>query len=182
MNYLVVDTETTWKRKLMTAGALVFNENFEVVDNFYEMSVGAYRQGGYYKDQVYNSLLDPVQASTSEILDDILELYEKHNCKGIFAYNAQFDKGLLTTLPSDEWYDIMKIAAYKQNNPFLTDEFEYCATGRLKKNYNVEFMYKLLSGKESYKEIHNAYQDAVDELELMRMLKIPIEKYKVAKI
>jgi hypothetical protein len=50
MNYLVVDTETTWKRKLMTAGALVFNENFEVIDKFYEMSVGAYRQGGYYKD------------------------------------------------------------------------------------------------------------------------------------
>jgi hypothetical protein len=51
----------------------------------------------------------------------------------------------------------MKIAAYRQHNPHLPDSEEYCGTGRLKKDYNAERLYKLLSGNSSYKELHNAF-------------------------
>lgn len=39
-------------------------------------------------------------------------------------------------------------------------------------------MYRLLSGNSNYVELHNAYQDALDELAIMRLLKVKIEDYK----
>ena len=100
----------------------------------------------------------------------------------IFAYNAPFDKRLLTSLPQDKWYDIMRIAAYKQNNPFLPQDEEYYSTGRLKKDYGAERIYRLLSGNQNYKEMHNAFQDACDELAIMRMLKLPLNSYEIARV
>lgn len=162
----------------MTVGAVVANDQFEIVDQIYLMSFGAYMQGGLYKDRVYKTSLCPNKMHTSEMLETIRKFYDKHGCEMVFAYNAPFDKKLITSLPPDQWYDIMKIAAYRQHNPHLPDDEEYCGTGRLKKDYNAERLFKLLSGNKNYKEMHNAFQDACDELAIMKMMKVPIEVYK----
>lgn len=177
MNFLVVDTETTYQRKLMTVGAVVADENFDVKNKIYLMSFGAYMQGGLYKDRVYKTALCPNKMHTSEMLETIKKFYDDNGCEMVFAYNAPFDKNLLTSLPSDKWCDIMKIAAYKQFNPYLPADEEYYGTGRLKKDYNAQRIFRLLSGNKNYEEMHNAYQDACDELGIMAMMKVPIDVY-----
>lgn len=162
----------------MTVGAVVANEDFEIQDMIYLMSFGAYMQGGLYKDRVYKTSLCPNKMHTNEMIAQIRDFYDKNNCEMVFAYNASFDKKLITSLPQDQWYDILKIAAYKQFNPYLPEDEEYCGTGRLKKDYNAERLYKLLSGNAGYKEMHNAFQDACDELAIMRMMKVPLDVYK----
>lgn len=162
----------------MTIGGVVANEQFEIVDQIYLMSFGAYMQGGLYKDRVYKTSFAPKKMHTNEMIKEIRRFYDEHGCEMVFAYNAPFDKKLIESLPQDQWYDIMKIAAYKQNNPYLPEREEYCSTGRLKKDYNAERIFKLLSGNEGYKELHNAYQDACDELGIMRMMKVPIDAYR----
>ena len=57
-----------------------------------------------------------------------------------------------------------------------------CGTGRLKKGYGVESMYRLLSGDGSYSEVHNALADAEDELEIMRMLGHDLEMYETTRL
>ena len=166
----------------MTIGAVVANEQFDVVDYIYLISFGAFMQGGYYKDRVYKTSLCPNKMHTDEMLQAIRRFYDNNNCEMCFAYNAPFDKKLLPTLPKDQWYDIMKVAAYKQHNSFLPENEEYFSTGRLKKDYGAERIYRLLSGNQNYKEMHNAFQDACDELAIMKMLKLPLDYYKIARI
>ena len=76
-----------------------------------------------------------------------------------------------------EWYDIMKVAAYKQHNPKLPGNLECCKTGRLKRNYGVEPMIRMLTGDFKYREVHNALYDARDELRIIKLIDKPISEY-----
>jgi hypothetical protein len=71
----------------------------------------------------------------------------------------------------------MRLAAYRQHNPFIPADWDFCSTGRLKRGYSVEAMLLLLTGKRNYSETHNAYHDALDELTIMRLLGHPLSDY-----
>jgi len=62
------------------------------------------------------------------------------------------------------------VAAYRQYNPAIPAWAECCGTGRLKRGYGVEPMLRILSGQSSYRETHNALEDALDELKIMELL------------
>ena len=112
----------------------------------------------------------------------VLEAFEKYGVKDLYAYNGSFDKNLLSELASYRWFDIMKIAAYRQYNDKIPASIECCKTGKMKRNYGVEPMMQLLSGNHRYTEVHNALYDAADELEIMRLLGKKLEEYIVAEI
>ena len=52
----------------------------------------------------------------------------------------------------------------------------------MKRNYGVEPMIQLLTGNCKYMEVHNALYDALDELEIMRLLGKTLEEYNIAEI
>lgn len=114
------------------------------------------------------------------ILLNIKSLLKKHNVKSIFAYNASFDYKLLPELLQYDWYDIMKLAAYKQYNSKITGTMDCYFTGKLKRNAGVESIMKLLTGDCSYHEKHNAVYDAMDELKIMKHLGRKFEDYSKA--
>lgn len=115
-------------------------------------------------------------------MEKINAAFEKYQVKELFAYNASFDKNLLKELFSYNWFDIMRIAAYRQYNDKIPDNVECCKTGKMKRNYGVEPMMQLLSGNYRYMERHNALNDAIDELEIMKLLGKSLDIYKYAKI
>ena len=100
----------------------------------------------------------------------------------MFAYNAAFDYRHLPELSHLSWYDIMKVAAYRQHNPRIPHCAECYGTGRLKRGYGVESVYRMLSEDLEYCEMHNALTDAMDELIIMRMLNHELGKYALARI
>ncbi|WP_417072915.1 hypothetical protein [Hominenteromicrobium sp.] len=114
------------------------------------------------------------------ILLNVKSLLKKHNVKSIFAYNASFDYKLLPELSQYDWYDIMKLAAYKQYNSKITGTMDCYSTGKLKRNAGVESIMKLLTGDCSYHEKHNAVYDAMDELKIMKHLGRKFEDYSKA--
>ena len=71
----------------------------------------------------------------------------------------------------------MRLAAYRQSNPKIPADADLCSTGRLKRGYGVESMLRLLSGNHTYHETHNAYFDAMEELQIMRLLGHPLTEY-----
>ena len=75
------------------------------------------------------------------------------------------------------WHDIMRLAAYRQHNAKIPRSAECFSTGRLKRGYGVEAMLRLLSGNRGYCETHNALYDALDELEIMRLLGHSLDQY-----
>ena len=178
--FAVIDTETTWSNTLMSAGVIIADaKTFEAVDHKYFVIPDEVAKGGMYDSVVHIRDLDEEEVFDDDIGPAIELFLSGYDVSSIYAYNAGFDKGFLPFLKDYGWYDIMKIAAYKQFNSAIPETAECCSSGRLKRGYGVEPILRIL-GKEDYHEIHNALFDALDELDIMRRLGHPIDIYPTA--
>lgn len=183
-NIAVIDTETTWSDKVMSIGVVIADAiTYQQIDSKYYIIAPEYRSGGMYSNVLQ------IQGTPKEIIvsrevamENILKLFANNDVDAILAYNANFDRKHLPELSDYVWFDIMKLAAYKQYNCFIDETMECCKTGRLKRDYGVESIYRLLSNDDSYHEKHNGWYDAIDELKIIEMLMHPIEVYENAKI
>ena len=177
--FAVIDTETNWNDQVMSIGIVIAEaQSFRLIDKKYYVIDPAYQAGGMYESVLNLHGPRTILCKREEAISNIVTLLKGYDTTDIFAYNAKFDYGHLPELKGYAWYDIMEKAAYRQTNPAIPKDAPCCSTGRLKKGYGVENMLRLLSGKACYCEIHNAEEDAVDELEIMRLLNIPLEEYK----
>lgn len=183
-NIAILDIETTWKNHLMSIGIVIAaDETLEIVDKRYYILLPNKYEGGMYIRALYiNGVHVDKEGSRQTIIEDIKNFLKAHNVQRIFAYNALFDYGQLPELDYFKWYDIMKVAAYKQYNYKIPIDAECFKTGRLKHGYGVEKMYRLLSGNYDYFETHNALLDAIDELAIMRMMNRSMRNYELARI
>ncbi|MCM1227649.1 MAG: hypothetical protein NC320_09580 [Clostridium sp.] len=178
--FAVIDTETTWNNKLMSIGIAVADSiAFEPVDKRYYILLPNKNRGGMYSDALYvNGIRPDKECSYKIAVNEIQKFLTKYGVQKIFAYNAVFDYGHLPELGQFQWYDIMKMAAYRQYNNKIPDDADCFSTGRLKRGFGVESIYRLLSNDISYNETHNALFDAIDELRIMKMLGLSLEDYK----
>lgn len=183
--FAVIDTETNWNNEVMSIGIVIAEKStFKKVDDIYFIFNPEYEVGGMF------SMVLPVRGrnprdilfSRNESMERIHSAFEKYQVASLFAYNASFDKNLLPELRIYSWFDIMRIAAYKQYNDRIPASVECCKTGKMKRDYGVEPMMQMLSGNRRYIEVHNALYDAMDELEIMRLLGKTLDEYSVARI
>lgn len=182
--FAVIDTETNWNNQVMSLGIILANsENYQMIDGRYYIFTNEAEIGG-----MYDGVLDiaPLKITKNiprtRTMQEVCAWLSQQGVEKIFAYNARFDCRHLPELSGFSWYDIMRLAAYRQYNPFIPADAICCSTGRLKCNYGVEPILRLLSGRQGYRETHNAYYDAVDELKIMELLKISLCDYDLAKI
>ncbi len=178
--FAVIDTETNWRDKVMSIGVVIADAaTFRPVDKRYYILTPESRSGGMYSHVLYVSGVETdLQDSRKKVLSHLVSVLEQYRVDSVFAYNAQFDYQHLPELQAYRWFDIMKIAAYRQYNRFIPQEADCCGTGRLKRNYGVQSIMRMVSGNSAYCEVHNALCDAVDELEIMRLLGHPLDVYK----
>jgi hypothetical protein len=177
--FAVIDTETTWGDDVMSIGAVIADtESYKLIDKRYIILTPFKNHGGMYSHALYaNNIKPDLECPRKKAIDELDVFFAAHEVSAVFAYNAAFDYRHLPEFSHHEWYDIMKLAAYRQHNPKIPHGAECCGTGRLKRDYGVQSIYRLLSDDYSYCEIHNAVNDAVDELEIMKMLNHEIGKY-----
>lgn len=177
--FAVIDTETNWADQVMSIGAVIANtDTFKLIESKYYILPMECRIGGMYYDTLFlETPVPPILCARSEAIADLHIWFQQHGVSAIFAYNACFDRNHLPELRSFQWYDIMRLAAYRQYNAKIPDDADCCSTGRLKRGYGVEAMLRLLSGKNTYHESHNAYFDALDELEITRLLGHSLDAY-----
>jgi hypothetical protein len=182
--FVVIDTETTWRDDVMSIGVAIADAvSFELVDKKYYILSPEYNSGGMYSHVIFlKGIKVDLKDSRSSVLHNMREIFQRYSIKKIFAYNALFDYKHLCELQDYEWFDIMKLAAYKQYNKKIPESAECCSTGRLKQNYGVEPVFQMLSGDYLYRETHNAVCDAVDELKIMKLLGCSISEYARAQI
>jgi len=186
MNYFaVLDTETNWHNEVMSIGIVIADQDtFKRVDEIYFIFSPEYKVGGLFSSvlPIKGRKTEAFVSSRKKAMEVVEGTFAKYDISQIFAYNASFDKNLLWELSSYEWFDIMRIAAYRQYNDKIPASVECYKTGKMKRNYGVEPMMQILSGDRSYREVHNALCDAVDELEIMRLLGKSLDEYGVAKL
>lgn len=170
--FAVIDTETNWADQVMSIGTVIADEHtFAPVSAKYHVIAPEFTIGGMYYDALFSdSRLKPIMCDRKQALEELRRWLSEHGVTAIFAYNASFDRNHMPELSGLVWYDIMRLAAYRQHNPRIPCTAPLCSTGRLKRGYGVEAMLRLLSGDGTYCETHNALHDALDELEIMRLL------------
>ncbi len=175
----VIDTETTWDNRVMSIGTVVADaDTFQALDARYHVLAPEYLAGGMFSNVLFcDSRLPPRICSRQEALRELTAWLSSWEASHIFAYNAGFDKAHLPELAQLQWHDILALAAYRQHNPKIPASAPCYCTGRLKRGYGVEAIVRLLSGDNSYCEIHNALCDAMDELTIMRLLAHSPERY-----
>ncbi|MCD7723657.1 MAG: AAA family ATPase [Clostridiales bacterium] len=180
--FAIVDTETNFADQVMSIGIVIADtENYHPIEMKYYILNPEYKSGGMFSNALKIGNKKPDMVNTRKnIISDIENLLQKHGIQAIFAYNASFDYRHLPELSRYNWYDIMKLAAYKQYNAKITDDMECYSTGRLKHNSGVDDMVRLLTDNLSYCETHNALCDAIDELNIMRHLGQKFEEYNIA--
>ena len=179
----VIDTETNWNNEMMSIGIVFSKEDdFRVTDQKYYIIDPEWRVGGLFSNVLRIRDVKSEIADRKTALSEISQWLSENKVSRIFAYNAKFDQGLLPELSDYSWYDIMRLAAYRQFNKSIPETAECCKTGRLKRNYGVEPIMRMLSGNYCYCEVHNAVRDAIDELEIMRLLGHPVGEYEIAQI
>lgn len=175
----LIDTETNWADQVMSVGTVIADEEtFRVVDARYHIFPQECEIGGMYSGALYlDTPVSPVVCCRKDGMAELIKWLAAYDVHMIFAYNAAFDKKHLPELGQFAWYDIMRLAAYRQQNPMIPAGADCFSTGRLKRGYGVEPMLRLLSGNRGYRETHNALFDAMDELEIMRLMGRPVEDY-----
>lgn len=182
--FAVIDTETTWSDAVMSIGVVIADsETFELMDKRYYILTPYKNHGGMYTNALYaNGIKPDLECSRDKAMVELLRFLTDHEVETMFAYNAAFDYRHLPELSHFSWYDIMKVAAYRQHNPKITSCADCYGTGRLKRGYGVESVYRMLSEDLVYCEMHNALTDAIDELEIIRLLNHELDKYALARI
>ena len=182
--FAVIDTETTWSDEVMSIGTVVADsDTFDLIEKKYYILTPFKGYGGMYTYALYADDIKPdLECSRAKAVDELRRFLFAHGVETIFAYNAAFDYRHMPELNHLIWHDIMKLAAYRQHNPKIPSCAECYGTGRLKRGYGVESIYRLLSEDLAYCEMHNALTDAIDELEIMRLLNHNLDRYSLAKI
>ena len=181
--FVIIDTETNFDDKVFSVGVVVADaKTYELLNAEYYIITNNLNVPGVYTNSLWlKHDFETHQCLYNEAMNSIKRTLDSENINNIFAYNASFDYNHLPKLHDYYWFDIMKVAAYKQHNKHLPKDAEYCSTGRLKRGYTVEDILYYLS-KKWKSETHNAVLDAVDELKIMDLLRLPINNYVDANI
>lgn len=179
----VIDTETNWHDEVMSVGVVLGDaKTYKCIDRRYYVFEPECMVGGMFSNVMYIKGTEPITGSRDEALADLGQYLMDNGVEKIMAYNARFDLTHLPELAGFEWYDIMRIAAYKQFNRSIPDSLPCCKTGRLKSNYGVEAIMRMLAGDVTYREVHNALMDAVDELKIVELLGQELDIYDCARV
>lgn len=180
-NFAVIDTETNWNDEVMSIGVVVADsKTLKKIDSKYYIFDPEYRAGGMYDNQLRIDEKGACVTSRGQALEEIKQWLDHYHVRKFFAYNASFDKKHLPEYLEYQWYDIMRLAAYRQYNNSIPSSADCYKTGRLKRGYGVENILKMLSGNHRYYETHNAVLDAEDELQIMQLLGHGLNEYEIA--
>ena len=177
--FAVIDTETTWDDTVMSIGIVIADASTkEMTEAKYFLVDPEYTRGGMYSGALKMPGIKETIVDTREnVLSSIDAWLKENKVDRLLAYNAAFDRNHLPELRAYTWCDIMRLAAYRQYNTKIPAEVECCRTGKMKRGYGVEPILRMLGEDKCYKETHNAYFDALDELEIVRLLGYGMETY-----
>lgn len=176
--FAVIDTETNWYNEVMSVGIVIGDAlGYGVKDKRYYVIHPECNAGGMYFDVLRAvDRAEITDCARTECIEDLVDLLSAYDIRDILAYNAPFDYKCLPELHKYVWRDILPVASNRRFNVKLPDNCEYFSTGLLRRGRGVENVMRLIYNRD-YCELHNALQDAIDELLLVKLIDRPLCDY-----
>ena len=133
--FAVIDTETNWSDQVMSIGTIIADANtFQLIDSKYHILPVECQIGGMFESTLFiETPVTPLLCTRKSAIEDIKSWFSRYGIRSILAYNACFDRNHLPELRDYDWYDIMRLAAYRQSNPKIPKNADCYATGRMKR-------------------------------------------------
>lgn len=161
----IIDTETgdefLKNDTLVSIGIVIVDCDLNILDSYYS-NVENNAKFIMYGDMLNIDDIPPKSLST--VRDETCALLDKYNVKTLLAYNASFDRRVLTNAKFPiitNWSDMMKVARNKKYNTNIPNDIVAYKTGAIKKGYGVDDMLSYIT---NISESHNALTDVYDEL------------------
>ncbi|MHA0290597.1 hypothetical protein [Mesomycoplasma ovipneumoniae] len=183
-NIAVIDVETNYDNEVFSVGVVIANSsNFQSIDKQYWIIENNLKAGGKYVHNVWIPLPFEfkeeinVVKTRQEMIAQLIHFLKFYKVKNWFSY-TKFDFRHLPELhKSFEHNDISIFAKSKQFNKHIPLNAETSKNGDLKRGWNAENIYRMVTKNENYLETHNALLDAIDELRIMELLNLDIETF-----
>ncbi|MCI6935721.1 MAG: hypothetical protein MR762_03545, partial [Clostridiales bacterium] len=117
--FAVIDTETNWEDRVMSIGTVIADtDTFRPIAAKYHILPEECAIGGMFYDALFlDTPVKPILCTREEAMEDLSGWLSRYGVTSLFAYNAGFDRNHLPELRCFDWYDIMRIAIYRQHNP-----------------------------------------------------------------
>ena len=121
----VIDTETTYYDDVMSIGIVIANrEDLSRQKTLYYVFPEQCGKPAMFGSALFVEGQEVIRMCRQDALREIDGILKEWNVTMIFAYNALFDKGHLPELTGYVWRDIMKLAAYRQYNPYIPESYD----------------------------------------------------------
>lgn len=179
--FAIIDTKTNYYGNAISIGVVVVNSHFEIQQAQYYLIPEELIHDHNHKDDF--DIIHVYKTYFGRLFDcenHIRTLMNQYNITNIYAYNAFYVKKSLPEMNNYNWFDIAKVATYKQYNHELPLDADYDENGQLLR-YAMKNVIELMM-KTYYKCVNHALYNALDELKIMKLIGLPIEKYSHTKI
>ncbi|WP_341515770.1 AAA family ATPase [Mesomycoplasma ovipneumoniae] len=183
-NIAVIDVETNYDNEIFSVGVVIANStNFQSIDKQYWIIENNLKAGGKYVHNVWFPLPFEfkeeaiVVQTRKEMIVQLINFLEYYEVKNWFSYTSFDFRHLPELHKSFKYNDISIFAKSKQFNKHIPLNAETSKNGDLKRGWNAENIYRMVTKNENYLETHNALLDAIDELRIMELLNLDIETF-----
>jgi|GEM_PF-3570304 len=203
--FVMIDVETDGGNLVCTIGAVIVNSKTWIIEELHYYTIEGTEHLCWYGNAInlgqFAEFLQEFEQITftknicayDEAIQGLRKTINTHHITQIFAYNASFDCRMLPEFSDFIWCDVIHKAAYEQYNPLLPKNTEFYGSGKMKRGYSVESMYRLVCPKHKgylpswkrkfgqlgskYFETHNGLIDAVDQVRIMQAIGYTSELY-----
>ncbi|WP_341490022.1 hypothetical protein [Mesomycoplasma ovipneumoniae] len=183
-NIAVIDVETNYENEVFSVGVVIADSaDFQWFDKEYWIIENNLKVGAMYARNIWAPLplefreeINVVQ-TRQEMIAQLIHFLKFYEVKNWFSYTTFDFRHLPELHKSFEHNDISIFAKSKQFNKHIPLNAELTKNGDLKRGWNAQDIYRLLTKDKCYIETHNALLDAMDELRIMELLDLDIETF-----
>ncbi|MHA0290599.1 hypothetical protein [Mesomycoplasma ovipneumoniae] len=183
-NIVVIDVETNYENEVFSVGVVIADStDFQWFDKAYWIIENNWKVGGMYARNIWVPL--PLEfreeinvvKTRQEMIAQLIHFLKFYEVKNWFSYTTFDFRHLPELHKSFEHNDISIFAKSKQFNKHIPLNAKLTKNGDLKRGWNAQDIYRLLTKDKCYIETHNALLDAMDELRIMELLDLDIETF-----
>ncbi|MDO6829813.1 hypothetical protein [Mesomycoplasma ovipneumoniae] len=183
-NIAVIDVETNYENEVFSVGVVIADStDFKLIDKKYWIIENNLKVGAMYARNAWFLLPFEFKQETifvqtrKEMIVRLIKFLKSYEVKNWFSYTNYDFRHLPELHESFEYNDISIFAKSKQFNKHIPLNVELTKNGDLKRGWNAENIYRMLTKDQSYVETHNALLDAMEELRIMELLGLDIETF-----